>query len=97
MASNRILYDPTKQLSKQVAIAIDRILDSQAEMRRVKKILDNAQNGGDWAALASELGLVTVGSYTAAQQAQDLWTIFSNATARVDDAAVTECSRLDQG
>lgn len=94
MASNRILYDSSKQLSKQVAIAVDRLLDSQAEMRRVKKILDSAQTGGDYAALAVELGLTGA---NAAQQAQDLWTIFSNATVRVDDPAVTECSRLDQG
>jgi hypothetical protein len=95
MPSNRILYDSSKQLSKQVAIAVDRLLDSNAEMRRVKKILDNAQSGGDWAALAAELGLPA--NATGAQQAQDLWTIFSNAAARVDDPAVTECSRLDQG
>lgn len=96
MASNRILYDAaTKQLGKQVAIAVDRLLDSQAEMRRVKKILDAAQTGSDYAALAAELGLPA--TTPGATAAQDLWTIFSNATARVDDSAVTECARLDQG
>lgn len=95
MASNRIPYDPNKQLSKQVAVAVDRLLDCNAEMRRVKKILDNATNGSDWAALAAELGLPA--TQAGADAAQALWTIFSNATARVDDAAVTECSRLDQG
>lgn len=96
MASNRILYDAaTKQLGKMVAVAVDRILDSQAEMRRVKKILDAAQTGGDYAALAAELGLPA--NQAGADAAQALWTIFSNATVRVDDAAVTECARLDQG
>ena len=95
MASNRILYDPSKQLSKQVAIAVDRLLDSQAEIRRVRQILNNATSGDDWAALAAELGLpATQGG---ADAAQALWTIFSNAADRVDHAAVTECSRLDQG
>lgn len=98
MASNRIITNTaTKQLAKMAAIATDRILDSLAEMRRIKLILDNATTGSDWDSLAAELGLVTTGSYTAAQQAQDFWTIWSNATARIDHSAVTELSRMDQG
>lgn len=98
MASNRILMDTaTKQLAKQAAIAVDRLLDSLAEMRRIKLILDAATTGSDWASLASELGLVTVGVYTAAAQAQDAWTMWSAATARIDDPAVLEMKRLDQG
>lgn len=95
MASNRILYDQTKQLSKQLAIAVDRLMDSQAEIRRVRQILNNASSGGDWASLAAEMGLPATAE--GATQAQDLWTIFSNAADRIDHAAVTECSRLDQG
>ena len=98
MASNRIISDTdNKQLAKMAAIATDRLLDSLAEMRRIKLILDSATTGSDWASLAVELGLVTVGSYTDAQQAQDFWTIWSNATTRIDDAAVLEMKRLDQG
>jgi hypothetical protein len=98
MSSNRIISDTSgKQLAKMAAIATDRLLDSLAEMRRIKLILDSATTGNDWAALAIELGLTTVGSYTAAQQAQDFWTIWSNATTRIDDAAVLEMKRLDQG
>ena len=95
MASNRILYDSSKQLSKQVAIAVDRLLDAQAEMRRVRQILNNASFGDDWAALAAELGLPA--TQAGADAAAALWAIFSNAADRVDHAAVTECSRLDQG
>lgn len=95
MASNRILYDSSKQLSKQIAVAVDRLLDSQAEIRRVRQILNNATSGNDWAALAAELGLPA--NQNGADAAQALWTIFSNAADRIDHAAVTECSRLDQG
>lgn len=98
MASNRIITNTAdKQLAKMAAIATDRLLDSLAEMRRIKLILDSATTGNDWPALAVELGLVTAGSYTDAQQAQDFWTIWSNATSRIDDAAVLEMKRLDQG
>ena len=98
MASNRILMDTAnKQLAKQAAIAVDRMLDSLAEMRRIKLILDATTTGSDWAALAAELGLTALGTYTAVAQAQDTWTIWSNATARIDDAAVLEMKRLDQG
>lgn len=103
MASNRILYDAAgKQLGKLVAIATDRLLDSLAEMRRIKLLMDASSSGADWPALAAELGLVDRaltggGTYTAANQAQDLWTIFSNATGRIDDPAVLEMKRLDQG
>lgn len=90
--TTRILYDGGSRLGKQVATAVDRLLDSQAEMRRVKKIIDSATFNSDWASLAAELG----GGITS-QNAADLWTIFSNAAGRVDDAAVTECARLDQG
>lgn len=96
MATNRILYDAaTKQLGKMVAMATDRILDSLAEMRRIKLIMDSASNGADWAALAAELGLPATSQ--GATDAQNLWTIFSNATGRIDDAAVLEMKRLDQG
>jgi len=96
MATNRILYDAgTKQLGKLVAIATDRLLDSLAEMRRIKLIMDSATTGADWAALAAELGLPA--NAQGATDAQSLWTIFSNATARIDDAAVSEMKRLDQG
>lgn len=98
MASNRIITDTeNKQLAKMAAIATDRLLDSLAEMRRIKLILDASTTGSDWAALADELGLTLLGAYTAAAQAQDFWTIWSNATARIDDAAVLEMKRLDQG
>lgn len=92
MATTRILYDGSSQLGKQVATAVDRLLDSLAEMRRVKKILDSATSGSAWADLAAEIG----GGINATQ-AQDLWTIFSNAAGAIDVAAVLECNRLDQG
>lgn len=95
MATTRIIYDTTRQLSKQVAVAVDRLLDSQAEMRRVRQILNASTSGNDWPALAAELGLPA--TQPGADAAQALWTIFSNATDRIDHAAVTECARLDQG
>lgn len=95
MASNRIIVDAAnKQLAKMAVVAIDRMLDSLAEMRRVKSILDSAQTGADYAALALELGLTGPNAVT---QAQDFWTIFSNAKDRIDHAAVLELARLDQG
>lgn len=98
MASNRIIVDAAnKQLAKMVAVGTDRLLDSLAEMRRIKLIMDAATTANDWVALAGELGLVPVGIYTAAQQAQDAWTIWSTALAAIDVAAVAEMKRLDQG
>jgi hypothetical protein len=98
MPSNRIITDTgTKQLAKMGAIATDRLLDSLAEMKRIKLILDSASTGADWASVAAELGLVDKAGYTALQQALDYWTIFSNATARIDDPAVLELKRIDQG
>jgi len=38
-----------------------------------------------------------VGGGLTVQQAQDLWTILSNAKAAIDVAAVAELARLDQG
>ena len=96
MATNRILYDATnKQLGKLVAIATDRLLDSLAEMRRIKLVMDAASTGADWPALASELGLPATPQ--GATNAQNLWTIFSNAVGRIDDPAILEMKRLDQG
>lgn len=108
MASNRIVVDQTKQFGKLVAIAVDRLMDSRAEIARLKKSMDAATLSNDWPALAAELGLVAIGSYTASQQAQDLWTLFSNAdtvlngTAFVNGgtsskAALDELYRADQG
>ena len=103
MASTRIITDTaSKQLAKLGAIATDRLLDSLAEMRRLKLVFDAATSGADWTALAAELGLTDRaitggGTYTKESQAQDYWTIWSNATARIDDVAVLEMKRLDQG
>lgn len=96
MPSTRILYDAAgKQLGRQVAIAVNRLRVSQAEMVRVKEILDSSQAGSDFVALAAELGLPA--TQAGQDEAQALWAIFSNATDRVNHAAVDECARIDQG
>lgn len=109
MASNRIIADTVnKQLAKQVAVAVDRLLDSRAEITRVLKELNASSNGSDWAALAAELGLIAIGSYTAAAQAQDLVSIWTgvdnvlNGTSYVNgptasSATLNELARVDQG
>lgn len=109
MASNRIIGDvKNKQLAALVAIAVDRLLDSRAEISRVLKSLQASSNGSDWAALAAELGLAAIGSYTAAQQAQDLVSIFTGANdvlngtsytsgATASSATLGELARVDQG
>lgn len=95
MATTRILYDTSTQLGKQVAFAVNNLLKCEAEMSRVKKILDSAQYGDDYPALAAELGLPA--TEAGADAAEALWAIFSNARDRVVHAAVDECARLDQG
>ena len=93
--SNRILYSQASNTGKMTAQAVNHLLDSLAEMRRLKGIMDQATASSDFTALAAELGLPTD---TAGQAlAQATWTIISNATNAIDVAAVTELSRLDQG
>lgn len=92
MASNRILYSQATQTGKSVAQAVNDALTGRQSMKRVKALLDQASSGNDWASVAAEVG----GGLTQ-QQAQDLWTVLSNATAKLDDAAVAELARLDQG
>lgn len=95
MATNRILYSSGTLVGKMVATSIDRLLDTVAEMRRIKLLIDAAQTGGDYAALAAELGLPA--NAQGASDAQNLWTIYSNALAAIDAPAVAEAKRLDQG
>lgn len=109
MASNRIVGDiKNKQLAALVAIAVDRLQDSRAEVSRILKLLSAASNGSDWAALAAEMGLAAIGSYTAAQQAEDLVSIMTgvdnvlNGTgytsgATASSATLNELARVDLG
>lgn len=92
--TTRVLYSQETQTGKTVAQTVNTVLEGLAAIRRLKALLDMAQSGSpaDWAAVAAELG----GGITA-QQAQDLWTIVSNAKAAIDVAAVAELARLDQG
>ena len=95
MASSRILYSQTTQLGKQLAQAVNAILEARAHVQRVLPILNAASYGNDWAALAAELGLPADAAGEAA--AQTLWTIFATAAPSIDSAVVAELSRLDQG
>lgn len=103
--TTRIAYDvTTKQLSKLIAIAVDRLADARAEFERIKLSIDAAQTGGGgFADLGAELGATP-------SDAQALWTIFSNANdvlngntfVRVDTKTGKQAldeliSRLDQG
>lgn len=94
--TNRIKLDPIQNTSKLYTAFVGTIMTALSEGRRVKKILDAAQYGApaDWPAVAAELGLV---GPNANQQAQDAATILGNAMAKIDDPAIGELSRLDQG
>lgn len=103
MASNRIIGDTqNKALAKRVAVAVDRLLDSREEIARVLRDLNSSSNGNDWTALAGELGLQAIGTYSAAQQAQDLVFLFNcandvlNGTIYVDSGSVSTKARLDE-
>lgn len=97
--SNRIQYDQAFNTSKMLAQAVHKILEARDASLEVMGILNAAQfgNPADWAAVADELGLTDKPNYTAAQQAQDVTTILSNAVARIDHAAILELARLNQG
>lgn len=90
--STRILYSQATQTGKSIAQAVNQVLESRAAVARVKALLDAASSGADWAAVAAE-----VGGGLNATQAQDLWTILSNASTALNAAAVSELARLDQG
>jgi len=92
MSTTRIIYDQNTQTGKMLAQAVNSMLVTLDKVKRVKAILDAASWGDDWAAVASEVG----GNLTP-EQAQALWAIFSNAAGRIDDVAVLELKRLDQG
>lgn len=92
MATTRIIYSQAGQTGKMLAQAVHAQLEALADLRRIKALLDKAQTGADWAAVAAELG----GGITAAQ-AQNAWTITTNALAAIDVAAVGELANLDQG
>lgn len=64
--------------------------------RRILAILNSAQfgNPADWAAVATELGLV---GPTREADAQAAWAIVSNVMSIIDVATVAELSRMDQG
>lgn len=90
--TTRIVYSQATQTGKMLAQYVNAVFESRTQGRRLKAILDSASWNNDWAAIAAEVG----GGFTAAQ-AQDLWTIVSNAQAAIDMPAVAELSRLDQG
>lgn len=94
--SNRILVDTSLNCGKMYADFVGLQLEALQKGRRIKKILDAAQYGApaDWDSVAKELGLVGV---NAKQQAQDAWTILSNAMAQIEVAQIGELERLDQG
>lgn len=96
----RIQYDQDFNASKMLAQAVHKIIDARMDALRVQGILNVAQwgNPADWPAVAAELGLTDKPGYSKEQQAQDLYTVFSNAVARIDhDAIRVELPRLDQG
>lgn len=92
MATTRINYSQAGQTGKMLAQAVAAQMEALAVLRRIKLILDKAQWGNDWAAVAAELG----GGITATQ-AQNAVTIVANALTAVDVAAVGELANLDQG
>ncbi len=90
--STRILYSQANNTGKLLAQATNHLLETLAEMRRLKGILDSSVSGGTYSALATELG-----GTVDATSAQDTWTIVSTAVAAIDVPAVAEMARLDQG
>jgi len=90
--TTRILYSQTTQTGKMVAQYVNAVFEARAQGRRLKAILDSASAAADWAAIGAE-----VGGGIDATQAQNLWTITSNAQAAIDVAGVAELARLDQG
>jgi hypothetical protein len=92
VATTRILYSQAGQTGKMLAQAVHKVVDGIADFERVKLLLDKAQTGGDWAAVAAELG----GGINSTQ-AQAAWTIVANALAQLQHAAVGELANLDQG
>lgn len=96
--SSRLLYDKTTILGSMLAKAVNDVLEARHEMVRVQRILDSSVASTDWASLSLELGLVDRGTYTAAQQAQDLYGICQTVTSRLDhDSIRVEFGKLDQG
>lgn len=90
--TTRITYSQANNTGKMLAQAVNHVLDSLSEMRRLKGILDSSTSGSDFASLAIELG----GSVDATS-AQAVWSIISTAADAIDVAEVAELSRLDQG
>lgn len=93
MASNVIEYSQANSTGKMIAQSVAKCMEALHSMRRTRALLDRFANGApaDFSVLAGELGIAT-------QEAQDLWTIFSIATDRLDhDAVRVELARLDQG
>jgi hypothetical protein len=98
MATTRIIYSQDGQTGKMLASAVNKWKQAQEEISRVKAILDSASSGSDWGAVAAELGGgITSTGGGGGGQAQDAWTIVSNAKTALDDAALLELARLDQG
>ncbi len=93
--SNRILVDLNKNCGKLLTQYVSAQVDALEKGRRIKKILDAAQYGApaDWQSVANELGLVGV---NALADAQNTWTILSNAMAQIEAAQIGELGRLDQ-
>lgn len=97
--SDRIIVDQAFNTSKMLAQFVQKALIARDAGNRVLTLLNHAQAGNPatWSAVAAELGLTDKGAYTKEAQAQDAWTIASNAMAKLNDASVIELSRLDQG
>ena len=92
--TSRVIVGTNTPAGKMLLDFVSRQQEALQLGRRIKALLDDAQFGSpaDWGSVATELG----GGITA-QNAQDAWTIVSNAMAAVDVPAVGELARLDQG
>ena len=92
--TTRIIYSQDTQVGKILAQAVNTQLEAVEKLRRVKALLEAAQEATDDFAHAAEVG----GGITIAE-AQTLWTLVANAVAQVDvpASAVAQLANLDQG
>lgn len=90
--TTRIAYNFQNGPGMRVADFVNEVQTALYKGRRIKAQLDSMQSGADWTSVAAELG-----GGISPTQAQNLWTIISNAMIQIDSGQIAELARLDQG
>lgn len=84
MASAHIEIPSTaSRLSADVRSAIDRLEQLQDDFANIKSIMDQVALGGDWAALATYLGVT-------AAQAESVYNLFGSGVTEINAAFLTQ-------